>query len=264
MFSARVFDRELHARTEQCSQTRSATRTLHVSRQWPGLGRRCARTTAEEAGPEETRAVPDYRQRHPVRTILQSKPNIARGVEAGPPFHSPERANERLLGRHAQKEKARVAKRETCRCSPPSVRRFPQVADWAKACRQAEFQGIVPPDRPAPRSPRRGREPRSERFPRSSIRQHARPFQFRKFGRGFSGPSLPVCRTAARARRDPRARCPAQRLPRARRSTRPRRGEPGALYPPGSCSYVGFAPVGIVRHWLWSWPWSRLIFLLAG
>src|SRR5580700_29244 len=113
MFSARVFDRELHARTEQCSQTRSATRTLHVSRQWPGLARRCARTTAEEAGPEETRAVPDCRRRHPVQTILQSKPNIARGVEAGYPSHSPECANERLLARHVQREKAPGAKRET-------------------------------------------------------------------------------------------------------------------------------------------------------
>src|SRR5580700_6265439 len=167
MFSARVFGRKLHARTEPCSQTKSATRTLHVLRQRPGLGRRCVRTTAEEAGPEGTRAVPDCRQRHPVRTILQSKPNIARGAEAGFPFHSPERANERLLGRHVQKEKARVAKRETCRWSPPSVRRFPQVADWAKACRPAEFQGIVPLDRLAPRSPRRGREPRSERLRRS-------------------------------------------------------------------------------------------------
>src|SRR5580704_10503456 len=167
MFSARAFDRELHARTEQCFQTRSATRTLRGSRQWPGLGRRCARTTAEEAGPEGTRAVPDCRQRHPVRAILQSQPNLAREGEAGFPFRSPERANERLLGRHVQKEKARVAKQETCTWSPPSVRGFPQVADWAKACRPAEFQGIVPPDRLAPRSLRRGREPRSERFPRS-------------------------------------------------------------------------------------------------
>src|SRR5580704_19600984 len=118
MFSARAFDRELHARTEQCFQTRSATRTLRGSRQWPGLARRCARTTAEEAGPEETRAVPDCRRRHPVRTILQSHPKIEQAVEAGFSCHSPESLSERLLAQHVQKEKAPGAKRETCRWSP--------------------------------------------------------------------------------------------------------------------------------------------------